>query len=431
MSLFANECSFNLQLTPPTNGVPQAMTPTGHQQTTYNSVGPSAGSASPGSGVSRGCNISRGSTISRGSDASRGSTASTFLSRGIIPTSSPAMGFNPSPNQLPDLTGSDRQTTSLKEQDRDFLLDFLRAKASGATLNNATNQSADQIKIVQPPPGLGFTDPRVLNSHQGQHTGSVQQQTLGHGMPFSLDGANNTRVRRRTPTFQYNCPTAVAGNNAQHAPAQAPGPVMGNTPTNTPANTPATTPTNTRRLAFNPFRPASRGGPNGMMVNTAINNSQPAPAHGLQTGSSNGTPARQTTIFGGRSNGGNTPAQAAGPVVQRQQPLKGFTLHLGGGGPDFLPPLEFTPVREEIRLLRSAWLNRLTGTEGMPSYQALLGPENVPFVEAWSLTGRPTTAVVCISNVSCHWSLHYIIGEVLCWTSANVLYLDPVRCYSC
>ncbi|KAI0109406.1 hypothetical protein F4776DRAFT_667719 [Hypoxylon sp. NC0597] len=407
------QIAIELSTTPPGNGVSQAVTTTGSQQSTYDlshSAGHNSGSASPGSGVSRGANISRGSNTSHGSNISRGSMGSTFLGRGIIPTTipadSPAMGFNPSLNHMAgtplsavgDLTGSDRQTTSIKEQDREFLMDFLRAKASGATLSKTTNQSADQIKIVQPPPGLGFTGPRVLTSHQGQ------QQTLGHGIPGSLDGASDTRTRpTRTPTFQFTCPTTVPGNNGQHAPTQAhhqpTGQALGSTPANTPANTPTNTPTNTRQLAWNPFRPASRGGPSGMMGNTTINNSQPTLASGSQPGPLNGTPAGRTSIFGGGNHGNNVPAKAAGPVAQTQQPLKGFVLRLKGGDPDFLPPLEFTPVPEEIRLLRSAWLNRLTGTEGMPSYHALLDPANVPFVEAWSLTGRPTTAVVCISNI--------------------------------
>ncbi|OTA58653.1 hypothetical protein K449DRAFT_424342 [Hypoxylon sp. EC38] len=396
----------NMKLTtPPNEVVYQAATTTGPQQSMHGLgllAANSAGS-SPASGISPGSNVSRGSM------------GSTFLARGIIPTNRRAPGPRMSPNCPQDtplslaggVIGSQRQTLPINQEEQAFLMNFLREKASGATQNKTVNQGANQIKIVQPPPGLGFTGPRVFTNLQGQHTGPVEQQpVLGYGISGSLDGAGDSHVGTQTPVLQMNGSTKAPGSYSKHLPVQAhqhvTGQIVGTTPANTPANTPTKTPTNTRRLKFNPFRPASRGGPTGMMGNAAMGNSQPARSNGSQLSSLNSTPARRTPIFGGANHGSNISAQAVGAVgavIQQQQPPKGIVLHLGGGGPDFLRPLAFPPVREEIRLLRSDWLNRLTGTEGMPSYQALLNPENVPFIEAWRLTGRPNTAVVCISNI--------------------------------
>ncbi|OTA95420.1 hypothetical protein M434DRAFT_28926 [Hypoxylon sp. CO27-5] len=341
----------NMKLTtPPNEVVYRAATTTGPQQSVHGLgllAANSAGS-SPASGISPGSNVSRGSK------------GSTFIARGIIPTNRRAPGPRMSPNCPQDtplslaggVIGSQRQTLPINQEEQAFLMNFLREKASGATQNKTVNQGANQIKIVQPPPGLGFTGPRIFTNLQGQHAGPVEQQpVLGYGISASLDGAGDSRVGTQTPVLQLNGSTKAPGSYSKHLPVQAhqhvTGQIVGTTPANTPAN----------------------------------------------------TPARRTPIFGGANHGSNVPAQAVGAVVQEQQPPKGIVLHLGGGGPDFLRPLAFPPVREEIRLLRSDWLNRLTGTEGMPSYQALLNPENVPFIEAWRLTGRPNTAVVCISNI--------------------------------
>ncbi|KAI1472322.1 uncharacterized protein F4812DRAFT_454135 [Daldinia caldariorum] len=62
-------------------------------------------------------------------------------------------------------------------------------------------------------------------------------------------------------------------------------------------------------------------------------------------------------------------------------------------------PLEFLPVPDEIRKIRSDWLNRLVGPHGQPTVEEMLHAKNMPFVETCYVAERCNNGIVCISNI--------------------------------
>ncbi|KAI1141031.1 hypothetical protein F5Y05DRAFT_423877 [Hypoxylon sp. FL0543] len=310
----------NFQLTPPLNrnGFAQMVPGTDSRQAA-NGLSPPAG---PSPGSSHGSSLSPGSMNGTAHNADQN-----FLNR-------PPIGLYTSPRRptvtpmssAGDSAGSLQQNFT-KEEGREFLMQFLYAKAGKAS----PPKKAGESKIVQPPPGLGFARPRDVG----------QGQQVFAGGNLGLDGVDQPHMATQARPIYQNGSNL---GNGQHVFNQ------------NMADYSTTTPIDPRQLPQNQSDPAGN----------------------------------QIT---------NMPAHAAGLIVRNQQPLGQLATHVGGGSADRLSPLEFTPVPDELRLRRSARLNQLTGTNGKPDLQALLDPENLPFVEAWGLVEESCTGVVCLTNI--------------------------------
>ncbi|KAI1417185.1 hypothetical protein F5Y13DRAFT_185255 [Hypoxylon sp. FL1857] len=366
-----NQVNNQLTTPPGSNGFHQEMTAGAPHQGMYN--------ASPLAGHS--ASSSSSSTMPHGpmvSPIQHQNMPTSIFGAGMPPYNNGfLMGNHQLPNYMPvpttspmpfagGITGLYQQTQS-QEEGREFLKQFLLAKSA----QTSPTPNAGQKNVGRRAPGPDFTNPQVLG--QGQQTGAVQQHISTHGTPSPMDGAGDPPVATQHPSLQLN---------SQHVPKRVNPKMINELLGNTPANA--------RQMPWNPSNPA-----NGITSNVT-GSPQAAPVTGIQSSHSSASSVGHVSVIGTGSPINNNLPQAAGPVIQ--QPQNGFVLHVGGG-PNHLGPLEFTPVPEEVRANRSAWLNELTGPDGKPDLLVLTNPANIPFVEPWSLMQRPTTGVVCISNI--------------------------------